>query len=137
MVSQIVQVERLIGIRPDQSLDHRPSHSVVQALPDHAEGQRIQLSLVSLRTELSQDLLEPLEPRANPLADEHIRGRSRMEHFPEHRAVSPILRLVDGHDMRQKVINKTTKLLLRRLLRGQNLFIGGAGTTMSIQDRLN
>ena len=78
---------------PDQPLGDRPGHLVVQALADHAEGQGVEPPLIGPGAEPPEDPREPLEPRADRLADQGLGRPGRVDHLAEHQGLVPGRRL--------------------------------------------
>ena len=72
MVGKVVTVEGLEGLAPDQALDERSGHPIMEALTDHRERQGIQFAVVDPRAELSEDGLEPIEARTDRFREQDV-----------------------------------------------------------------
>src|SRR5262249_51555558 len=111
MVSQIVHIEYPECIESDQPLSDRPGHLVVEALPDHAERQSVQLAIVRSRAEAAENPRQSLKLRPNRLPNQNVGCQGRVEHLPQEEPVPPVVGIIDRQNAAKEVVNEVAQLI--------------------------
>src|SRR5690349_3984085 len=82
----------------------------------------MQLPLLSIGAEPSQDAEQYVEPRPDRLPDQDVRGRGRMQHLLDHQSMLPTVWVVQGQhpgdevsDERAQLLGRLSRLLLKSL----------------------
>src|SRR5262249_26821694 len=137
MLRQVIEVEGLQARRPNETDRDRPRHLIMEALPDHAEGQRMQLPVVRFGAESPKDARQPLETRPDRLPDQDVRSRRGMQHLPDHQAMPPVVGGVQRQDVAEEMADEPAELLRRLAPRVFAFLTGLDAAAMGLQDGLD